>query len=227
MTGSESTRWSIILGAAGGEREARERFAGHYEPVIRAYLAARWRDTALLGEIDDAAQEVFLECFRDDGALGRVDPERGNGFRAFLFGVTRNVARRVEARRARRRERQPDSRLGLAAIAARERDLSSLFDRAWGIAILKQAVLRHEERARAKGGAGPRRAELLRLRFRDGLPLREIARLRQVDPARVHKDYALAKEEFREALLDVLARHHGAHRAAAEEECTRLLAVFT
>jgi DNA-directed RNA polymerase specialized sigma24 family protein len=53
-----------------------------------------------------------------------------------------------------------------------------------------------------------RRVELLRLRFQEGMPIREIARLRGVDAASLHHEYARARREFRSALRDVIAFHH-------------------
>ena len=90
---SDSTRWTVIRRAAEGVPQARSEFASRYGPVIRAYLGARWRGTTFFHDVDDAAQQVFLDCFKENGALGRVDPERGTGFRPFLYGVVRNVAR--------------------------------------------------------------------------------------------------------------------------------------
>jgi RNA polymerase sigma-70 factor (ECF subfamily) len=222
---SQVTCWTVIRSAAEGNAGAREAFAHRYEPVARACLAARWRETPLIGEIDDAVQEVFLECFRADGVLVRADREQGD-FRAFLRGVVRNVARRVEERRARLRERQPGSGFDLDGVENDEGGLSSVFDRAFAISLLEQAVLRHREIARERGEACRRRVELLRLRFQDGMPIRDIARRWGHDPARVHKDYAKAREEFREMLLDVLAFHHPRSRAEAERECERLLRLF-
>ena len=48
------TRWSLIRRAARGDAPPRTEFARDYEPIIRAYLASRWRRSRLLGEIDDA-----------------------------------------------------------------------------------------------------------------------------------------------------------------------------
>src|SRR5262245_61258276 len=104
MPGPESTCWTEIHAAAVGGAADREPFALRYGPVVRAYLAARWRGSPCLADLDDAVQEVFVECFRRGGALERVEPDRAGGFRPFLFGVVRNVALRLEARRARRRE---------------------------------------------------------------------------------------------------------------------------
>jgi hypothetical protein len=43
-------------------------------------------------------EETFVECFRRGGALEVEGAGRVPGFRAFLIGVTRNVARRFESR---------------------------------------------------------------------------------------------------------------------------------
>jgi RNA polymerase sigma-70 factor (ECF subfamily) len=220
MAGSDSTCWTVIQAAAAGQPGPREEFARHYEPVVRAYLTARWPGRH--EEVDDAVQDVFLECFRDGGALARVDPDRPGGFRAFLYGIARNVARRLETERARRLQREQVGSLE-EEPAQDEPGLSALFDRAWAANILRQAAVCQAERARASGESAQRRVELLRLRFHDGLPIRDIARRWQVDAARVHHEYARAREEFRAALLEVLAFHHPGSRVRLEEECVRLL----
>ena len=96
---SESTCWTVIRDAAGGDREARGLFAERYEGIVRAYFKARWRGTRHLRDLDDAVQDVFTECFRSGGVLDRLDPSRPGGFRAFLYGVIRIVALHFEAAR--------------------------------------------------------------------------------------------------------------------------------
>lgn len=103
MASSESTCWTVLHAAAGGNDAAREEFARRYAPLVRAYLAAWWRGSPLVGEVDDAVQDVFVECLRDGGMLERAEPGRSGGFRAFLYGLVRNVALRFETKRARRR----------------------------------------------------------------------------------------------------------------------------
>jgi RNA polymerase sigma-70 factor (ECF subfamily) len=71
-----------------------------------------------------------------------------------------------------------------------------------------------------------RRVELLRLRFHEGLPIREIARRWRDDPATLHREYARAREEFKEALIGVMAFHHPGSPAQAERECAELLALL-
>lgn len=98
MPSSESTCWTIVRAAAAGSLADRDGWARRYYGVVRAYLAARWRGSPLQTNLDDAAQDVFVECFRQGGALEAVAAGRVTNFRAFLYGVVRNVARRVESR---------------------------------------------------------------------------------------------------------------------------------
>ncbi len=52
---------------------------------------------------------------------------------------------------------------------------------------------------------------------------RDIALRWATDPAIVHKSYALAKKEFRSALLEVVAFHHPGSAAELAEEAASLL----
>ncbi|MBX9578727.1 MAG: hypothetical protein K2X87_00320, partial [Gemmataceae bacterium] len=69
----EPTCWTLIRDAAGGDQAARDRFARVYLPVVRAYLVARWRAAPRPPDADDAAQDVFVECFRAGGLLEKAD----------------------------------------------------------------------------------------------------------------------------------------------------------
>jgi DNA-directed RNA polymerase specialized sigma24 family protein len=178
MHASETTCWTMIRGAAAGRAPDRDEFSRRYSPVIRAYLAARWRGSTLVGEIDDAEQEVFIDCFKDGGALGRANPERP--FRAFLYGVVKHVAQRFE--RARQKAGQPLD----DDTPARERSLSAEFDRAWASALMRQAARAQAEAAKQKGGDAELRVKLLRLRFQDNLPIRDIAKSWNEDAAHLH-----------------------------------------
>jgi RNA polymerase sigma-70 factor (ECF subfamily) len=181
---------------------------------VRAYLAARWRGTRR--DPDDATQDVFVECFRAGGVLDRADPDRAGGFRAFLLGAVRNVARRHEAR-ARPAEPLPDG------LPADDTGPAEAFDKAWARALLKEAV--HGQQQAAATSAARRRVELLRLRFGDGLPIRDIAARWGVDAARLHHEYATARDEFRTALRRVIAFHHpGLAAGAIDGACAELIA---
>jgi RNA polymerase sigma-70 factor (ECF subfamily) len=226
MAGHDTTCWTIIRGAAAGDRDDRDRFAGRYEPVVRAYLAARWRDSPHRQDVDDAVQEVFADCFRAGGALDRLDPGRPGGFRAFLYGVARTAALRVEAARARGKERAPVEASDLDRVADTETRASVAFDRAWALALLREAAERQAEHAEQAGGPARRRVELLRLRFHDGLPVREVARRWGCDPDAVHREYARARREFKGALCEIVASYHPGTPAEVERECAGLLALL-
>lgn len=224
MNSNESTCWTLIRGAAGGDASARETVARRYEPVIRRYLRARWGNGPLQHELDDAVQEVFVEFFRESGALSNVQPDRPGGFRAFLHGVVRNVALRIEARRARARESPPADADALNQVPHDETALSAVFDRAWAQSIMREAAARQAELADTDDAR--RRVELLRLRFGENLPIREIAARWRSDAAQVHREHAKARAEFRRALLDVLASYDPAPGARLEQECRNLLAML-
>jgi RNA polymerase sigma-70 factor (ECF subfamily) len=226
MTQSLSTCWTVIGGAARGNADDREQFARRYAQVIRGYLLARWSNSPCREEVEDAVQEVFVECFKRGGILERVDSSRAGGFRAFLHGAVRHVALRVEDRRARARQHQPASTVDLEAVAEPGEAPPRAFERAWAEALLREAAQRQEELARAAGEAALRRVELLRLRFHDGLPIRDIARRWQADPTVLHHEYARARKEFKQALLEVVAFHHPGPPAEVEQECANLLAVL-
>src|SRR5271163_1876327 len=122
MAAAESTCWTVIRAAAAGSPTDREEIARRYLGVVRAYLVARWRGSDLRPDVDDAVQEVFVECFRQGGVLQAVDAGRVPNFRPFLYGVVRNVARRFESRPVQTAVQLPE-------IAADEDSLSHLFER--------------------------------------------------------------------------------------------------
>ena len=224
VSSPQTTCWTLIAGAAAGSATDRQEFARRYLPAIEAYLSARWRGGPLAAEREDAVQEAFLECFREGGALARVERERPGGFRAFLYGMARNVARRFEERRAKRRERAEE---GLAdEIEEDEPTLSRVFDRAWALAVLREAWGLFEAETSRGGETARRRAALLRLRFEEDLPIRDIARRWAVEAAALHEEYRLARRDFRKSLLAVVSFHRPHSAAEAEQECKDLLALF-
>lgn len=222
MDSTDLTCWTLIRGAAEGRLGDREDFARRYAPVIRSYLSARWQGTRHVDELEDAIQEVFVDCFRDHGALERFERERPGGFRAFLYGVTRVVALRFE-RSAARRDAPVQAGLDLDALPAEDPSLSKAFDQAWAAALLREAGRLQRERAEGKGRDATRRVELLRLRFQKGLPIREIARLWDTDPDRLHKEYARARREFRDALIHVVSIHYPGSAGEVERQCAALI----
>lgn len=225
---AESTCWTVILGAANGSQADRDEFARRYASVVRGYLSARWPSLRRKDLLEDAVQDVFIECFREGGVLVRAEPLRPGGFRPFLFGVVRNVARRIESNRADDRRRQAPSPMtpDLESIPVDDDTLSQIFDRAWASSIVSQATGLHAKRAQTLDAAAARRVELLRLRFFDGLPIREIAVRWNADPAKVHREYARARVEFRSALREVIMFDYPSPQENLEQRCDELLAIL-
>jgi RNA polymerase sigma factor (sigma-70 family) len=219
----DDTCWTMVLAAAAGDAAARERFAGLYLDVVRAYLGARWRGSRLLARLDDAVQDVFLECFRAGGALSGLDREGAAAFRTFLHAVVRNVARRHEEGRGDLRHAQEDSRIVLDAMPAGDPGQEEVFDRAWALAMMARARERQRVLAERDGERGRRRLELLELRFTHGLPIREIARRFGADPEFLHAEARRARAEFRRALEAEVAFQGLRDPEAIEAECRRLL----
>jgi RNA polymerase sigma factor (sigma-70 family) len=215
-----------VRGAAAGDGSARSAFGVRYAPVMGTYLAARWRGTPLSADVDDAVQEVFLECLREGGVLARAQDNRPGGFRAFLFGVVRNVAQRFEQRRAKLGVQISGQDIDFAGVLGREDALSRVFDRALARSIMREAAERQSAQAAERGDDAIRRVELLNLRFHEGLPIREIAALWGVDAGELHRQYAKARQEFHAALREVVSEHLPASAAQLDAECAQLLGLL-
>lgn len=212
------TSWTVVERAGRGDREARETLARVYLPIVQRYVGARWQGTPWQSEIEDATNQVFVECLKADGPLSRVSRDDPWSFRSYLFGVTRNVARSFE-----KRPRPECNGVPLEPPVAEESGLQQAFDRSYVEALLAEALERHHQQAEDEGEAALRRFELLRLRFWERRPIREIAGLWSVDAAQLHHDYARARVEFRDALRSVVADHCGPHAKVTESELADLL----
>jgi RNA polymerase sigma factor (sigma-70 family) len=223
---AEATCWTLIEGAAAGDSAARVEFTQRYLPVVRAYLHARWKDRLPGDEREDAVQEVFLECLRADGVLERAGAGDRQGFRAYLFGVARNVALRVESARARMRDAPGASSFQPDQIPLAEDSLSRVFDRAWAASILSEAVQKQTLLARDAGPDAAKRVELLRLVFQEGRALADVAREWNVEARSIYQEYERAQSEFLRALKQVVAFHHPGAPENVARECRELLALF-
>lgn len=213
----------MIREAAAGDAARREEFARQYAGPVSAYLRARWRSSPLLQEVDDAAQEVFIESFRDGGALARATESRAGaaGFRGFLYGVARNVALRFEQKHNRRREGQGPEGLLTDGVVADDATLSRVFDRSWATGVMREAAGRYA--VAAVDAAAQRRVDLLRLRFGEGLPIRVIAEQWGLPAEVLHREFARARADFRQALRETVAFHSPGSAAEIDAETALLL----
>lgn len=209
----------MIDRAAQGDAQARTAFARVYMEVVRRTLQARWRGGSLEQSVEDAVQDVFLDCLKQRGALTRVEAGRRGGFGAFLHGVVANIARRYERSRVRHGARQMSLEID---VSDRAPSVARAFDQAWLQHLLGLAVAKL--RNAAADDEAHERLELLSLRFGDGLPVRDIAARWQRDPAELHVAYARARREFGRALRDVLREHLAEGEVASEDALDQRLA---
>ncbi len=223
---ADVTCWTLIESAADGDRAARDAFVERYLPVVRAYLRARWRNRVPESELEDAVQEVFVECLRDEGVLQRNRARRGAGFRAYLFGAVRNVALRAEDARSSKIDAPRTDSFDADGLAAGDETSSRAFDRAWASAIVREAAERQKEAAKSEGEAALRRVELLRLVFQEERGIADIARDWDVQPEALHREYAKARAEFAAALKGVVAFHVTESDAAVDCECRDLMSLL-
>lgn len=202
--GSSSDAARIALAAAGGDPAARAAFWAQHARQVHTWLWFRWSRTTLRGCIDDAAQEVYLECFRRGGAFTHFAPERArHGVTGFLRGIVRNVAHRFERQRTRERAHRahltgtpPPLHGDDDAVPAGD---GTGIDHEHVVAALDR--LDHDDPAR---GTPRSLRAFLRLRFDDGLPVRTIAKHWQTTPDHVHELRRRACRRFRSCLLAVL-----------------------
>jgi RNA polymerase sigma-70 factor (ECF subfamily) len=220
VTPADATCWTLIRAAAAGDGPARDRFARLYEPIARTYFAARWRRSPNQLAIDDAVQDAFVECFKPAGVLGRVSESQPDEFREYFHGVLRNIARRHEEKQ-RPAGPLPDDH------AADDTSLSRSFDRAWAQSLLQEAARVQANTAAIADERAVKRVELLRLRFQEGLPIREIAAKWNEDAAKLHHEFATARDEFRASLKRVMAFHlPNASDRQLEAACKEILGLL-
>lgn len=163
---------------------AAERFCRSHLPLVRRRLLSRWRGSPLASLVPDAIQEVFVECLRDGGALAHYDASRSPSLEVFVQGVVRNVAARVERREARygaRCRRCGDRIFTFTAPGPEPADRLETEARARAV---QDAILSLDGEPAVRGHS---LGELVRLHFRDGHPVREIAAAWRESANRVHE----------------------------------------
>ena len=216
----DSTHWSVVLGARAQDPSLRNEFGERYAPIVRAYFAAYWHLPADDPRVEDATQDVFLQCFRSGGVLDNVDPARKGGFRAYLFGVARNIGLSSDRNEARRRSRTCNLDTTEIEEDSSDSQPDAAFHQAWARHVADEAF----QLMQTKGGSGAEaRVAMLRLRYFGGLSPREIARRAGLPVEETYRLLYAARGQFRAALLDVVARYSpGTSKRELVEECRDL-----
>ncbi|MCA8951333.1 MAG: hypothetical protein KDE27_17630 [Planctomycetes bacterium] len=174
-----------IAAVAGGDDVASDRFCRAYLPFVRRRLRSRWRGSPLRALVPDAVQEVFVECLRAGGALAHFDGDKAPSLDAFVQGVASNVAARVERREARFGTRccRCGDRILAFAMPGDAEPAERLAAEDAAVAVRAAVASLDADPA----GPGHSLGELVRLHFRDGQPVREIAAAWRQPADRVHE----------------------------------------
>lgn len=143
-----TTRWSMVIDAAGDGARARSALAAlceTYRPPVLAYLRAHVRRGE---EAEDLAQEFFAFLLQRRLAA-RADRERGR-FRSFLLTSLKNfLANERERASALRRGggAQMVTSGGVELVADSGPGPEEAFDREWARTVLREALRRLEREA--------------------------------------------------------------------------------
>lgn len=214
----DSTRWSIVLGAAARDPASRDEFVARYDRVVRAYFAARWRLPTADERVANSVQDTFFEFLKPNGALDRVDPQHPGGFRAFLFGVTVRVAADADRKRHRRPEQ---TGADLDQFENSAESASAAFDRAWATMVIDEAL---DSMTAQDGEVAHQRMAALQMRYYDQLAPREIAARTGYDVKQVYRLLETGRAHFRVAILQVMSKYHpDDSQAELERRCQELL----
>jgi RNA polymerase sigma-70 factor (ECF subfamily) len=175
---------ALVARAAGGDREARARLFDRYLGPVYEFVFYR------VGRRQDVAEEVTQEVFmRALAHMDRFDPSRGD-FGQWLGGISRNAIRDLA-----RRARAPGAALAadptpiLDGVASRSDPAAEAAARD-GRAVLMRALSALPERYR----------ELLRWKYLEELPVREIALRKRTTEKAVEGMLGRARAALREGL---------------------------
>jgi RNA polymerase sigma factor (sigma-70 family) len=202
----ETTLWTRIEALGEGQAALATPFVTRYRPAILAYLGRRGVSVA---DAEDVAQEVFVRLFTRD-LLSRADRERGR-FRSYLLGITKCVLlQRAERANAQKRGggRAQVSLDAIAEPVAPEDDAA--FQRGWIEHLL--------ERALAKLALeNARQHEVLRLRLREELSLKEIGERTERTAAQVKTDHHRGKQRLARLIKEEVKAYSSSHEEYASE----------
>lgn len=187
--------------------------------MVRIELAAQLRRAVDDPDVEDAVQEVLLECLKAGGALERASEAKCTRFRAYLGGITRNVG----LRHLRVRKNQPSALEETEFVSDSSPDVEANLNAAWSQAVLGEAMaLLVRESCLAE--TARLRLRVLQLRHQEGLKAAQVAEMLGISATRVHHLTSEAKNEYRLALLSVVSQQNpGLGRAEIEAECVALL----
>ncbi len=150
----ETTRWSLVLAAAGDAADARaalEQLCRIYRPAVLAYLRSHGHARS---DAEDLTQGFFTR-FIEKRLHATAQPDRGR-FRAYLRTALQHFVINAgeHAHAARRHSGAPASGIDPDSTAASDHEQpDQAFERAWALALVQRALQRLHDEAAAAGKA--------------------------------------------------------------------------
>jgi RNA polymerase sigma-70 factor (ECF subfamily) len=151
-----TTRWSVVLAAAGddsrGKEEALAVLCGDYWKPVYAYIRRRGHD---IEEARDLTQEFFARLLEKDW-LSSLTRE-GGGFRGFLLTMLKRFLVSEHRRDTAAKRGGTQQRLSLDVVgelpepASHDETPEQAFDRRWALTVLDRAVSRLRDETSASG----------------------------------------------------------------------------
>lgn len=203
----QTTVWSEIRAARGGDRAAADALSARYRPLLLAVLTRRGVSPS---DAEDLTQEVLLRLFAQD-LLERVDPAAGR-FRDYLLAVTRRVLSEQRRREGAAKRGGDRARVELTEEAAWISD--EAFADCWRRDLLQRAL----DRLRAEQ---PERHAVVELRLVQGLDYDEVAARLDKPVEHVRVDLHRARKRLVRLIEEDIARD-----CASPEEAAQELAAF-
>ncbi|KAB2899765.1 MAG: sigma-70 family RNA polymerase sigma factor [Dokdonella sp.] len=153
MNRFQTTRWSLVLDAAGQSPHARAALASLCATYRRPVLAYVRRHVGSADSAEDLTQAFFLQFIEHAWHAG-ADPARGR-FRAYLLTAVRRflIDQHVQSQRIKRGAGvtlEAIDAIAEAGIADSE-DPEAVFNRDWALAVVDAALARLREEAAAAG----------------------------------------------------------------------------
>lgn len=149
MSRFQTTRWSLVLDAAGGSQQAQAALASLCDTYRQPVLAYVRRHVDAADAAEDLTQAFFLR-FLERGWHANADPARGR-FRAYLLTAVRRflIDQQLHSRRIKRGAGlafESIDAMPEAGIAGGE-EPEAAFNRDWALAVVAAALARLREEA--------------------------------------------------------------------------------
>jgi RNA polymerase sigma factor (sigma-70 family) len=210
-----ATRWTLILKAASGSRQALEEMARQYRGAIVNYFRAKGRPD----EAEDLTGEVF-KVLLSPGVLQKLKGRAPGSFRPFLKSIAFHTLSHWRRSKGRRGEQSLEEMVGEAFDPAAPEPQDRQFDYAFGKELGRQAMELFT--VRATEDADMFRWEVIRLHVGEGMTVAQVAQKMGRTEREVKTDLQTGLRQLRD-IAKHLIRQSCATQESLDEEHQRFL----